>query len=90
MFETIIHTVIFAMKHEKPEVMEIGLKSMYDLNDKVSQNPSACTIFYVSFYTLIIKETLNVMSDCRHLSGFELQWLIFQQLIKLVEQNMIT
>jgi hypothetical protein len=33
MFETIIHTVIFAMKHEKPEVMEIGLKSMFDLND---------------------------------------------------------
>ena len=24
-FQTIIHTVIFAMKHEKPEVMEIGL-----------------------------------------------------------------
>lgn len=72
MFETIIHTVIFAMKHEKPEVMEIGLKSMYDLNDKVSPVSSVCTVFYVSFYNLIIKETLNVMSDCRHLSGFEL------------------
>ena len=35
-FQTIILTVIFAMKHEKPEVMEIGLKSVWDLNDKVS------------------------------------------------------
>jgi hypothetical protein len=25
MFETIIHTIIFAMKHDKPEVMDIGL-----------------------------------------------------------------
>lgn len=89
MFETIIHTVIFAMKHEKPEVMEIGLKSMFDLNENVGPVDSVRTIFYVSFYTLIIKETLGVMSDCRHLSGFELQCLIFQQLIKLVEQNLI-
>lgn len=67
MFETIIHTVIFAMKHEKPEVMEIGLKCMFDLNDNVAPVQSVCSVFYVSFYNLIIKETLNVMSDCRHL-----------------------
>lgn len=77
------------MKHEKPEVMEIGLKSIYDLNDKIAPEDSVRTIFYVSFYTLLIKETLGVMSDCRHLSGFEIQCQIFQQLIRLVEQNSI-
>ena len=77
------------MKHEKPEVMEIGLKSMWDLNDRISSVPSVCTVFYVSFYTLIIRETLGVMSDCRHLSGFKLESQIFQQLIKLAENNLI-
>ena len=72
-FQTIILTVIFAMKHEKPEVMEIGLNSVFDLNDKVSAVEYACTLFYSNFYTPIIKETLGVLSDCRHLSGFKLQ-----------------
>ena len=88
-FETIIHTVIFAMKHEKPEVMEIGLKSMWDLNDRVSTNPHVCTIFYQSFYTFIAEETFMVLSDCRHLSGFKLQCQILQQLINLVDKNLI-
>ena len=60
------------MKHEKPEVMEIGLKSMWDLNDRVSTVPHVCSIFYSSFYTLIIEETFLVLSDCRHLAGFKL------------------
>ena len=89
MFQTIIHTVIFAMKHEKPEVMEIGLKSMWDLNDRISSVSSVCTVFYVSFYTLIIRETLSVMSDCHHLSGFKIECQIFQQLVKLAENNVI-
>lgn len=72
MFETIIHTIIFAMKHDKPEVMEIGLQSMYDLIDKIGCVPQVCTIFFTSFYTLIIKETLAVTSDCAHLAGFKL------------------
>ena len=53
-FSTLIHSVIFAIKHEKPELMEIGLKSMWDLNDRVSSVVQVSTIFYKSFYTLII------------------------------------
>jgi hypothetical protein len=39
MFETILHTVIYAMKHKKPEEMEIGLNSMIDLISKISSEP---------------------------------------------------
>lgn len=72
-FSTLIHSVIFAIKHEKPELMEIGLKSMFDLNDRVNSVVQVSTIFYKSFYTLIIQELLNILTDCRHLSGFKLQ-----------------
>jgi len=77
-FSTIIHTVIFAMKHEKPELMEIGLNSMYELNDKICSVVQVSNIFYKSFYTLITREVLTVLTDCRHLSGFKLQCKIMQ------------
>jgi hypothetical protein len=31
-FETIIQSMLFAMKHEKPEAMELGLEAMHALN----------------------------------------------------------
>jgi len=31
-FNNIILTILFAMKHEKPELMEIGLETMHSLN----------------------------------------------------------
>jgi exportin-1 len=43
MFETILHTVIYAMKHKKPEEMEIGLSSMIELITKISNEESVCT-----------------------------------------------
>lgn len=88
-FQTIILTVIFAIKHEKPECMEIGLKSMWDLNDRISSHPHICSLFFVSFYTQIIKEVLMVMTDCRHLSGFKLQCKILQQLIGIIDRDSI-
>ena len=62
------------MTHEKPEVMEIGLESMFDLNDKVAGVPHVCSTFYSGFYSLIIENTFIVLTDMRHLSGFKLQY----------------
>ena len=69
------------MKHEKPELMEIGLDTMYSLNDLVMKEPQISTIFYRSFFITILKETLAVMTDYRHVSGFKLQGLILSQLL---------
>jgi CRM1 C terminal len=60
------------MKHEKPELMEIGLETMQALNMLVMSEPMVATIFYQNFYTLIMKDTLAVMTDYRHMSGFKL------------------
>mmetsp|Transcript_18849 Transcript_18849/g.32204 ORF Transcript_18849/g.32204 Transcript_18849/m.32204 type:complete len:203 (+) Transcript_18849:747-1355(+) len=72
-FETIVMTVIYATKHKKAEEMDIGLNSMLELINKIGSEPSVCTIFFKSFYVLILQETLDVMTDCFHLSGFKLQ-----------------
>lgn len=60
------------MKHEKPEIMEIGLETMFALNDLIMKEPSVANIFYKNFYFTIIKDTLAVMTDYRHMSGFKL------------------
>lgn len=78
MFNTILLTVLFAMKHEKPELMEIGLQTMYALNQIVVTEPSIANIFYSKFYVMIIKDVLANLTDYRHMSGFKLQGLILQ------------
>lgn len=60
------------MKHEKPEFMEIGLETMQALNILVMSEPQIANIFYQNFFVLIIKDTLAVMTDYRHVSGFKI------------------
>ena len=86
-FETIVLTVIFAMQHEKPELMELGLVSMQALNHILSENPHNASIFYQNFYSRILKETMVVITDYRHMSGFKYQGLILQQLLQAVDRN---
>jgi CRM1 C terminal len=38
-FQTIILIILFATKHEKPELMEIGLQTMCNVNNVVFNNP---------------------------------------------------
>jgi uracil phosphoribosyltransferase len=45
-FNTIILTILFAMKHEKPEFMEIGLETLHALNLLVVSAPQIASIFY--------------------------------------------
>ena len=77
------------MKHEKPELMEIGLETMSALNSLVINEPQIATIFYQNFYLLIIRDTLTVMTDYRHMSGFKLQGMILQQMIQVVQNNVV-
>jgi exportin-1 len=51
--------------------------------------PSVAGIFYKNFFTLIITDTLSVLTDYRHMSGFKLQCLIIQQLLQVIESNVI-
>ena len=75
-FNTVILTVLFSIKHEKPELMEIGLETMHNLNLLVVSVPHIASIFYQNFYLLMIRDILTVMTDYRHVSGFKLLGLL--------------
>lgn len=86
-FETVIHTVLFACKHEKPEHMEIGLETLLALNAFIMQTPQVANVVYKGFYLLMIRDILTIMTDYRHVSGFKLQAQILQQMLQIVEGN---
>ena len=71
-FQTIIMTILFAIKHEKPEAMEIGLNTMNALNQLVAVEPMVTGVFYKNFYVIILKDLIMTMTDYRHMSGFKL------------------
>lgn len=86
-FGTIFETLLFGSEHLKPEVMEISLKAIWDLNDRIMAFQQVSEIFYCQFYTSFMKRMLTTMTDCQHLSGFKLQCKIIQQLIQAIETN---
>ena len=51
--------------------MELGLDSMHALICILKESPETATNFYQFFYSQIMKETLAVMVDYRHMSGFK-------------------
>jgi exportin-1 len=71
-FETVIMTILFACKHEKPEHMEIGLETLHTLNAVIMQSPQIANVIYKNFYIHIIRDILTIMTDYRHVSGFKL------------------
>lgn len=56
-------TVLFSMSHVKPELMEIGNESMQALCVLIGNEPFYATMFYKSFYSQILRDTLSVMTD---------------------------
>jgi len=75
-FHNIILIVIFAMQHEKPELMDLGLQSMHAMTVILKDHPNLATDFYKFMYVQILRETLAVMIDYRHVSGFKMQAMI--------------
>lgn len=75
------------MEHVKPELMEIGLEAMHALLEILSTEPQTATIFYQNFFLMVLKSALTVMTDYQHMSGFKLQGMIMQQLVKAVDRT---
>ena len=78
-------TILFAMKHEKPDLMELGLETMQSLNTLVVTSPDIASVFFERFYVQVVRDLLTLMTDYRHVSGFKLQGQILQQLIQVAD-----
>ena len=83
-FHNVMLIVMFAMQHEKPELMDLGLQSMHAMTVLLREQPRLATEFYQVLFTQILRETLAVMIDYKHVSGFKMQAMILQELLSAV------
>lgn len=83
-FNTLILTILFSMKHVKPELMEIGNESMVCLTELLNGEPNYATVFYTNFYIQILHDVIVLLTDSEHVSGFKLQGLILQKMVQAV------
>lgn len=75
------------MSHEKPDLMELGNESMHALCLTLAEQPQVATIFYQHFFSQCIRDTLTVMTDYKHMSGFKMQGQIIQLLLQAVDSD---
>lgn len=80
-------TVLFAMQHEKPDLMELGNESMHALCCTLAESPPVATIFYQHFFTRCVRDTISVMTDYRHMAGFKMQGQILMMMLQAVDSE---
>jgi len=86
-----VDSLIWAMKHEQPQVADSGLQVLSEFLQKLLSGPSTMNVaFFKQYYFLILQDVLCVLTDTSHKSGFKLQQHILLQLIVAVENGSLT
>ncbi|CAK9043225.1 unnamed protein product [Durusdinium trenchii] len=85
-----VDSLIWAMKHEQPQVADSGLQVLSQFLEKLLSGPSTIKIaFFKQYFFLILQDVLCVLTDTSHKSGFKLQQHILLQLVVAVETGLL-
>lgn len=90
LFQIFINSIIWAFKHDQPELAELGLSAMSELITQVSFKFEVCNPFFKTYFMPILQDTFFVLTDGTHKGGFQLQIEILKKLFSLVEENRFT
>ena len=88
--KTFINSVIWAFKHDQPELAEIGLVTMSELISKVSFNSDICNTFMKVFYMTILQDIFYVLTDGLHKGGFIHQAEVIMKLFSIIQNGIVT
>eukprot|EP00923_Selenidium_pygospionis_P028632 GHVN01051325.1.p1 GENE.GHVN01051325.1~~GHVN01051325.1.p1 ORF type:complete len:1134 (-),score=196.33 GHVN01051325.1:166-3567(-) len=82
-----VKSLVWAFKHEHPQVAERGLSITNEFLSKlISASPSPVLLsFCQSYYYILLDEIFSVLTDTLHRSGFKSQTMILTQLIQIIE-----
>ncbi len=72
-FKTVIDCVIWAFKHDFPEIYKIGFATLNVILKSVNTNFQFAEQFYKFYYISILNDILFVLTDGLHKNGFQLQ-----------------
>lgn len=86
-----VDSLIWAMKHEQPQVADSGLQVLSQFLERLLNGPSSIYVpFFKQYYFLILQAVIGVLTDTSHKSGFKLQQHILLQLIVAAENQMLS
>jgi len=82
--------LIWALKHEQPQVADSGLQILAQFLERLlSGSPQVYVPFFKEYYLKLLQDILCVLTDTFHKSGFKLQQHILLQLIRAVECGLL-
>ncbi|CAN0236579.1 unnamed protein product, partial [Hapterophycus canaliculatus] len=87
----VVDSVVWAFKHTERNIAETGLEILYELLLNVGRTPAVAQGFYRQFLlSLIQQDTLAVMTDRLHKSGFKMHATLLRHMFQLVEAGHVT
>lgn len=86
-----VDSLIWAVKHEQPQVADSGLQVLSQFVERLLTGPPNVYVpFFKQYFFPLLQDVLFVLTDTVHKSGFKLQQHIMLQLINAVERGMLT
>jgi len=81
-----VDSLIWALKHEQPQVADSGLQILAQFLERLLSGPAHVFVpFFKQYYFTLLQDVLSVLADTLHRSGFKLQQHILLQLILAAE-----
>lgn len=78
-----VESLMWAIKHEHPNVAETGLTILTEFVEKIMKyNPDVCINFFQTYYVPMLRDVFGVLTDTLHKAGFVKQVQLLQQLVK--------
>jgi len=85
-----VDSLIWAVKHEQPQVADSGLQILAQFVERLlSGPPQVYQNFFKQYYYTLMQDILCVLTDTFHKSGFKLQQQIMLQLIAASENGLL-
>jgi len=83
-----VDSLVWAMKHEQPQIAHMGLEVLLQFLERLLSGPPEVYVpFFKSYYFSLMQDILSVLTDTLHKAGFKLQQAILLKLISAVENT---
>jgi exportin-1 len=85
-----VDSLIWALKHEQPQVADMGLEILSRFLEMLLKGPPQVYVpFFKQYYFTLLQDILSVVTDTLHKAGFKLQQHILLQLVLAVETGLL-
>merc|ERR1719375_316038 len=85
-----VDSLVWAMKHEHPQVADSGLQILSQFVERLLQGaPQVHQPFFKQYYFPLLQDVLSVLTDTLHKAGFKLQQHIMLQLVNAAESGVL-